>query len=56
MEIVLFWFSLLFMVARMQANSVWFLIIGIVHPARALIGIYISRSVPRSFSDLLDDA
>jgi hypothetical protein len=38
------------MVARTQANSIWFDILGLVHPIRALVGFYIYRMLPQTES------
>lgn len=35
------------MIARMQVNSIWFCILGLVHPIHALVGLYISRQIPK---------
>lgn len=43
-----FFFNSLFMIARPQASSLWYVIVGLVHPIRALVGLYLVRLLPQS--------
>ena len=46
LELGSFFFSSLFMIAKPPVSSLWYAIIGLVHPVRALVGIYIVRLLP----------
>ena len=47
-ELGSYFFNALFMIARPQASSLWYMILGLIHPIRALIGLYIVRLFPLS--------
>lgn len=42
-ELTLYCFSVLFMLGKMSVNSIWYMIIALGHPFRALLGLYIAR-------------
>lgn len=46
---------MLFMVCRPDMNALWYLIIGLCHPIRSLVGRYIAHQIPCS-QTLLDEA
>jgi hypothetical protein len=45
-EVVMYAAQLMFMLARWNANSVAYCIVGLVHPARAVFGFLILRRIP----------
>lgn len=45
-EIAMFFMQAFWMVSRSQVNSVWYHVLGLVHPVRAVIGFYLSRQIP----------
>lgn len=54
-EVSLFAFQMLFMVCRPDMDALWYLIIGLCHPIRSLVGRYIAHQIPCS-QTLLDEA
>lgn len=47
-ELGSYFFNALFMIARPQAGSLWYMILSLIHPIRALIGLYVVRLLPQS--------
>lgn len=50
-ELAAYFLQILFFLGKIQVNTVWFQILGLLHVVRALLGLYIARNLPR-FNDL----
>lgn len=51
-EIIAYFLQILYMVGRMQVNTIWYQVLGLIHPIRAFLGLYIARMIP-TFSELI---
>ena len=43
LELGFYFAQILFFVARSHVNMVWYHVLGLVHPVRAIMGLYIVR-------------
>lgn len=51
-EVIAYFLQILYLVARMQVNTIWYHVLGLIHPLRAFLGLYIARMIP-TLSELI---
>lgn len=49
-ELLVYFAAMLYFVGRPQVNSVWYHVLGLVHPAKAVFAVIVSRRMPTSSS------